>query len=197
MTVLPINQVFSRKLQKNLSYKLTFILAVFYHSAEWLSWLEDWVQCGSWLCNFMSCMSWVKSFKFSDLQFLYLWCEKGRNNWLTLFCSVSQLCPTLCDPKDCSTPGFPVHSQLLELTQTHGHRVSDAIQPFHPLLSPSPPAFSLSQHQGLFQWVNSSQQVAKVLEFQLQHQPFQWIFRADFLQDGLIGSPCRSRHYIL
>ena len=81
----------------------------------------------------------------------------------------------------CSTPGFPVHHQLPELPQTHVHRVSDAIQPSRPLLSPSPPAFNLSQHQGLFQRVNSSHQVAKVLEFQLQHQSFQWIFRNDFL----------------
>ena len=83
----------------------------------------------------------------------------------------------LCDPMDCSTPGFPVHHQLPELAQTHVHRVGDAIQSSHPLLSPSPPAFNLSQHQGLFQWVSSSHQVAKILEFQLQHQSFQWIFR--------------------
>ena len=70
--------------------------------------------------------------------------------------SVTQLCPTLCDPMDCSTPGFPVHHQLPELAQTHVHWVSDAIQPFHPLSSPSSPAFNLSQHQGLFQWVSSS-----------------------------------------
>ena len=70
---------------------------------------------------------------------------------LSQFSSVAQSCQTLCDPMDCSTPGFPVHHQLLELAQTHGHRVSDAIQPSHPLLSPSPPAFNLSQHQGLFQ----------------------------------------------
>ena len=77
--------------------------------------------------------------------------------------------------------GFPVHHQLLEHTQTHVHRVSDAIQPFH-LSSPSPPAFNLSQNQGVFQWVSSSHQVPKVLEFQLQHQSFfQWIFRTDFL----------------
>ena len=75
----------------------------------------------------------------------------------------------------------PGHQQLPEFTQTHVHRVSDAIQPSHPLSSPSPPAFNLSQHQGLFQWVSSSHQVAKVLEFQLQHQSFQWIFRTDFL----------------
>ena len=74
---------------------------------------------------------------------------------------------------DCSTPGFPVHHQLPKLTQTHVHRVGDAIQPSHPLSSPSSPAFSLSEHQGLFQGVSSSHQVAKVLELQLQHQSFQ------------------------
>ena len=78
---------------------------------------------------------------------------------------------------DCSTSGFPVHHQRLEFTQTHVHRVGDAIKPSYSLLSPSVPAFSLSQHQGLFQWVSSSYQVAKVLEFQLQHQSFQWMFR--------------------
>ena len=97
------------------------------------------------------------------------------------FSSVTQSCLTLCDPMDCSTPGFPVHHQLLELAQTLVHWVGDAIQPFSPLLSPFPPAFNLSQHQGLFQWVSSSHQVVKVLEFQLQHQPFQWIFRTGFL----------------
>ena len=90
-------------------------------------------------------------------------------------------------------PGLPVHHQLLEFTQTHAHRVSDAIQPSHLLSSPSPPAPNLSQHQGLFQWINSSHEVAKVLEFQLQHQSFQWTPRADLLQDGLIGSPCSPR----
>ena len=80
---------------------------------------------------------------------------------------------------DCSTPGFPVHHQLLKLAQTHVHRFCDAIQPSHPLSSPSPPALNLFQHQGLFQWVSSSHQVAKVLEVQLQHQSFQWIFRTD------------------
>ena len=92
------------------------------------------------------------------------------------FSSVAQLYPTLWDPMDCSTPGFPVH-QLPEPAQTHVHWVGDAIQPSHPPSSPSPPTFNLSQHQGLFKWVSSSHQVAKVLEFQLQHQSFQWIFR--------------------
>ena len=87
---------------------------------------------------------------------------------------------TLCNPMDCSTPGLPVLHQLPEFRQTHVHWVSDAIQASHPLLSPSPPAFNLSQHQVLFQWVSSSHQVAKVMEFQLQHQSFQWIFRTDF-----------------
>ena len=76
------------------------------------------------------------------------------------FSSVTQLCPTLCDCMDCSTPGFPVHHQLPKLTQTHVHKVGDAIEPSHPLSSPSPPAFNLSQNQGLFQWVSSSHQVA-------------------------------------
>src|SRR5574342_437270 len=81
--------------------------------------------------------------------------------------SVARSCPTLCDPMDCSMPGLPVHHQLPELAQTHVHRVGDAIQPSHPLLSPSPPAPNPSQHQSLFQRVNSSHEVAKVLEFQL------------------------------
>ena len=94
-------------------------------------------------------------------------------------------------PHGCSSPGFPVH-QFLKLAETHVYRVGDAIQPSHPLSSPSP-AFSLSQHQGLFKWVSSSHQVAKVLE--LQHQSFQWIFRTDFLQDRLVWSPCCARDF--
>ena len=90
-------------------------------------------------------------------------------------------CLTLCNPMDCSTPGFPVPHHLPELAQTHVHWVGDAIQPSHPLLSPSPPAFSLSQHHGLFQRVSSSHQGTKILQLQLQHQSLQWIFRIDFL----------------
>ena len=86
---------------------------------------------------------------------------------------VTQSCLTLCNPINCSTPGLPVYHQLLESTQTHVHWVSEAIQPSHLLSSPSPPALNLSQHQGLFKWVISSYQVAKILEFQLQHQSFQ------------------------
>ena len=89
------------------------------------------------------------------------------------FSWVTQSCPTLCDPMNCSTPGLPVHHQLPESTQTHVHCVSDAIQPSHTLSSPSPPTLNLSQHQGLFKWVSSLYQVAKVLEFQLQNQSLQ------------------------
>ena len=92
-----------------------------------------------------------------------------------------------------TTPGFPVHHQHPELAQIHLHRVNDAIQPSHPLSSPSPPTFNLSQHQGLFKWVSSSHQVANIWGFQLQHQSFQWIFRTDFLQDWLVSSPCCPR----
>ena len=88
------------------------------------------------------------------------------------FSSVAQSCPTLCDPKNWSTPGLPVHHQLPESTQTHVHQVGDVIQPSHPLSSPSPPTPNPSQHQSIFQRVNSSHEVAKVLEFQLQHQSF-------------------------
>ena len=88
------------------------------------------------------------------------------------FSSVAHLCPIPCDPMDCLTPGLPVHHQLLEFTQTHVHRVGDAIQPSHPLSSPSPPAFNLSQHQGLFQGVSSSHQVARGLELQRQSSTF-------------------------
>ena len=101
--------------------------------------------------------------------------------------SSAQLCPTLCDPMDCSTPGLPVHHQLPELTQTHFHGVGDAIQPSHPLSSPSSPALNLSQLQGLLH------QMAKVLELQLQHQSFQWTPSTNFLYDGLVGSPCSPR----
>ena len=97
------------------------------------------------------------------------------------FSSFTQSCSTPYDPVNSSMPGLPVHHQLLESTQTHVHWVGDAIQPSHPLSSPSPLALILSQHQGLFRWVSSSHVVAKVLEFQLQHQSFQWTPRTDLL----------------
>ena len=105
------------------------------------------------------------------------------------FSSITQSCPTLGNPMDCSMPGFPVHHQFLELAVTHVHQVGDAIQPSHPLYSPSPPGFNLAQHQGLFKWVSSSHQV----ELQLQHRFFQWIFRIDFLQDWLVWFSCSPK----
>ena len=111
---------------------------------------------------------------------------------ITKFSSVAQSCPTLFDPMNRSTPGLPVHHQLPEFTQTHVHQASDAIQPSHPLSTPSPPAPNPSQYQSLFQWVNSLHEVAKVLEFQLSHHSFQRNPRAD-LQNGLVGSPCSPK----
>ena len=109
------------------------------------------------------------------------------------FTSVAQSCPTLCDPMNHSTPGLSVHHHLPQFTETHFHWFGDAIQPSHPLSSPSSPAPNPSQHQSLFQWINSSHEVAKGLEFQLQHHSFQRNPRADLLQNGLVGSPCSPR----
>ena len=111
-----------------------------------------------------------------------------------LLFSHSVMSKTLCYSVDLSTLGFPFLHYLQEFAQTNVHWVSGAIQPSHPLWSPSPPALNLSQHQGLFQWVSSSHQVTKILELQLQHQSFQWIFRVDFLQDWLVWSPCYPRN---
>ena len=128
--------------------------------------------------------------RFSEALLRLRLCIIGDNKkccWATLsiisvqFSSVAQLYLTLCDPMNHSTPGLPVRHQLPEFTQTPVHWVSDAIQPSHPLSSPSSPALNLSQHQGLFKWVSSSHQVAKVLEFQLEHQSFQWTPRTDLL----------------
>ena len=106
-------------------------------------------------------------------------------------CSVAK--SGLCNPIDCSTPGYLVLHYLLEFAQTHVYWVSDTIEPSRPLLHPSLFANSLSQHQLLFQWVSFLHQVAKLLELQLQHQSFQWIFRMDFLWRWLVGSPCSPR----
>ena len=143
---------------------------------------RSWLRNGESLdCDLMSSnISWKQKLKRIKL-FPHLWFRKKFSHISVQFSSVTQSCPTLCDPMNCSTPGLPVQNQLPESTQTHVHWVSDAIQPSHPLSSPSPPALNLSQHQGLFKWVSSSHQVAKVLEFQLQYQSFQWIFRTDLL----------------
>ena len=122
---------------------------------------------------------WDPGSSLSQVGHLWSWCW-GKDLGSVQRSSVTQSCPTLWDLMDCSTPGFPVHHQFLELTQTHIHQVGDAIQSSH-LLSCPPPAFNLPQHQGLFKRGSSSHQVTKVLEFQLQHQSFQWIFRTNFL----------------
>ena len=118
------------------------------------------------------------------------------NKWCCC-CSVTQSCPTLCNPMDYSTPGLPVPHHLLKFAQVHVHCISDAIQPSHPLMSSSPSALNLSQQQELFQWVGCSHQVTKILELQLQHQSFQWVFRVDLLYDWLVWSPCCSREQVL
>ena len=115
--------------------------------------------------------TWSHRFKVKD-QFAYRWSYLKFHLYMIQFNSVARSCTTLCDYMNRSTPGLPVHHQLPESTQTHVHWVGDAIQPSHPLLSPSPPSLNPSQHQGLFKWVNSSHQVAKVFEFQFQHQSF-------------------------
>ena len=123
------------------------------------------------------------------------WCDNYYNlkNMDSVQFSCSVMSDSLRPHESHSMPGLPVHHKLLEFTQTHAHWVGYAIQPSHLLSSPSPPALNLSQHQGLFQRVSSSHQVARVLEFQLQHQSFQWTLRTDILQDGLVGSPCSPR----
>ena len=113
------------------------------------------------------------------------WQCPGRASVTPVFvgccCIITKLCPTLCDAMDCSMPGSPVVHHFPEFAQVHVDWVSDAIQPSRPLLPPSPFAFNLPQHQGLFQWVGSLHHMGKVLELQLQHQSFQWIIRIDFL----------------
>ena len=108
-------------------------------------------------------------------------------------CSVAQLCPTLCNSMDCSMPGLPVPHHLPEFVQVRVHCIGDAIQPSHPLTPSSPSALNLSQHKGLFQWVACWHQMTKLLELQLQHQSFQWLFSVDLLSDWLVWSPCCPR----
>ena len=115
------------------------------------------------VCVFQSVMSVL----WGHLWCFVLWCQQNMLFTLYQFSSVTQSCLTPWNPMNRSTPGLPVHHQLPEFTQTHVHQVSDAIQPSHPLSSPSPLAPNPSQHQSLFQWVNFSHEVAKVLEFQL------------------------------
>ena len=139
-----------------------------------------------------------KAAHFLLVQILGLW--EWFRNWeivgppSLIFCSVAQSCQTLCNPMDCSTPGFPVLHYLPELVQTHVHWIADAIQPSHPLSSPCLPALNLSQHQGLFLWVSSSHQVAKVLELQLQHQSFPTTEYSGFLFFFPVNNATPSNH---
>ena len=120
---------------------------------------------------------------------MVFWLYKHSSVWFS--CSV--MSDSLWPPWTVAHQASLSLHQLPEFTQTHVHWVRDAIQPSHPLSSPSPPTFNLSQHQGLFHWVSSLHQVVKVLEFQVQHQCFQWIFRTGLLYDWLVGSPCSPR----
>ena len=147
----------------------------------------------SWLWHCCNAQNFLKNFSWLTKEQSY-WAEAKElglkihwdfKMWFHMpsgqFSPVPQPCLTVCNPMDCSTPGFPVCHRLPNPTQIHVHHIGDATQPSHPLSPPSPPLFNLSQHQGLFQWVSYSHQVAKVLEFQLQHQSFQWTVRTDFL----------------
>ena len=116
------------------------------------------------------------SFKLFISKFVFLFSWNVRCS-----CSVARSCSALCDPMDCGMPGLPVPNHLPGFSQVHAHCFSDTIQPSHPLMPSSPSALNLSKHQGLLQWVSCSHQMTKILEFQLQHQSFQWIFRVYFL----------------
>ena len=142
------------------SYCLTYSLSFYSSNSSRDPVLRIW--------KFIACLWMFYSHKFQKFHKKVILTQGPLNFFISVhFSSAAQSCPTLCDPMDCSTPGLPVHHQLLELTQTHVHWVGDAIQPSHPLSWPSAPTFNHSQHQGLFRWVSSSHQVAKVLEFQL------------------------------
>ena len=143
--------------------------------------LAPWAACRPWgalsigRMQYLLCISIMNAVRMSLFMGIIFFLSPVQ------FRSLAQLCPTLCDPMNRRTPGLPVDHQLPESTQTHVHCVGDAILPSHPPSSPSPPSLHCSQHQGLFQWVSSSHEVAKVLEFQLQHQSFQWTPRTDLL----------------
>ena len=145
------------------------------------AWRIPWTERGTW---------WATDYWFTKRH--RVGCD-WSNLSMYFCCSVARSYLTVCNPMDCSMPGFPVLHQLPEFPQIHVHRVGDAIQPAHTLLSPSPPAFSLFQHLGLFQWISSSHQVAKVLELQLQLQSFQWLsFRTDWFDLPAVQGTLKS-----
>ena len=173
-----------------------------------LAWRIPWT-ISPWGCKESDTTEWV-SLHFTSLHLMrqVLFFLENKSNWLKVtwsvqFSSVAQSCLTLCDPMNRSTPGLPVHHQLPEFSQTHVHRVSDAIQPSHPLSSPPPPAPNPSQHQSLFQWVNSSHEVAKYWSFSFSITPSKEIaglisFRMDWLGllavQGTLKSPSAKVH---
>ena len=175
--------LFSAKMRQFLSFFWCFLKNIFSYIV--FAVVVQSLSCVQ-LCNTMDCTCQLplsSTISQSLLKFMYvrilihIYRDKdGSKPWNPLqkliissvqFSSIVQSCPTLCDPMNHSMPGLPVHHQLPEFTQTHIHWVSDAIQPSHPLSSPSPPAPNPSQHQNIFLWVNSSHEVAKGLEFQL------------------------------
>ena len=143
--------------------------------------LKIFIQYAWWDTDFPFLVSfWATLLKFVSEYYIRYYALETASFWPyahLLSCSVTQSCPAVCHPM----PGFSVPHHLPEFAQTHVHWVGDAIQPSHPLSSPSSPALNLSQHQSVYQWDSSLRQEAKVLEFQFQHQSFQWIFRVDFL----------------
>ena len=175
----------------------SFCASVYLSDGESITWTS-----GEWLCqnNQITAVNVICKLKKAQIKVYQLsqnkWAALGYPRWrkgIAMSLTINELNNLRCSfqfshsvmslfkPMDCSMPGLPVHHQLPEFTQTHVHWLRDAIQPSHPLSSPSPLAFDLSQHQGLSKWVTSSHEVAKVLEFQFQHQSFQWTFRTDFL----------------
>ena len=168
---------FSSRVKFTLGF-LVFILII----VEYISFLKNYIL-RLILLAFKKAIDFyrLKTGHLTEIRYGTSFCHNCLTCLDSVFSSVAHSCPTLCDPMNHSTPGLPVHHQLPEFTQTHVHWVGDAIQPSHPLLSPSLSTFNPSQHQGLFKWVSSSHQVAKVLEFQLQHQSFQWTLRTDLL----------------
>ena len=152
---------------------MTFGKSIYYNFCVFNSWSYIFI----FLMVCCTSMNQVTHLRF-DYQLFFCTCSALS---VSQFSSIAQSCLTLCNPMDCSMPSFTVLHHLLELAQAHIHWVGETIQSSDSLSSPSPPAFNLSQLQGLFQWVSSSHHVAKALELQLQHQFLQWIFRTDFL----------------
>ena len=151
-----------------------FFLAFYYLSTSFFKSIIIWRLYQLVQCN-MSCIFKTKPDNLININ----WYQLILYLFVFRCCSVSQSCLTLCNPMDCSTPGLPVPHHLPKFAQVHVHCNGNVIQPSYPLM-PSSPALSLSQHQGLFQWVSCLYQMTKILEFQLQHQSFQWVFRGDF-----------------